>query len=253
MHMRLDRIIAVRNNKTVYRDGDRCLKVFAQTYTASQVLREAQILASVDEAGLPVPRLLSVTLWEGKWTIITEYVQGMALNRRMAENPDESLLYIADLIQVQKRIHSVRCPSLPSLADVCGNAVHCAQLPEDTKEFLYRRLAECPLTGDTVCHGELEPTNIIGNGTDYRVLDWSYATCGCSTADAACTYLLLYQSNGRDIAESYLTMYARENKISCDTVRQYLPLAAVLRYTRSNADNRAFLAPWLLKKRDSEP
>ena len=45
--MRLDRIIAVRNDKTVYRDGDRCLKVFSNAYSASQVLREAQLLASV--------------------------------------------------------------------------------------------------------------------------------------------------------------------------------------------------------------
>ena len=27
--MKLDRVIAVRNNKTIYRDGDVCVKVFA--------------------------------------------------------------------------------------------------------------------------------------------------------------------------------------------------------------------------------
>ena len=81
--MRLDRIIAVRNDKTVYRDGDRCLKVFSNTYSASQVLREAQLLASVSEVGLPVPRLLSVTIWDGKWTIVTEYVHGTAMRQRM--------------------------------------------------------------------------------------------------------------------------------------------------------------------------
>ena len=31
--MNLDRIIAVRNSKTVYRDGDRCLKVFNEDYS----------------------------------------------------------------------------------------------------------------------------------------------------------------------------------------------------------------------------
>lgn len=30
--MNLDRIIAVRNNKTVYRDGNRVLKVFNEEY-----------------------------------------------------------------------------------------------------------------------------------------------------------------------------------------------------------------------------
>ena len=43
--MNLDRIIAVRNNKTVYRDGDRCLKVFNEgiaenspTYRGGRIL-----------------------------------------------------------------------------------------------------------------------------------------------------------------------------------------------------------------------
>ena len=39
--MNLDRIIAVRNNKTVYRDGDRCLKVFNEGYSKADVLNEA--------------------------------------------------------------------------------------------------------------------------------------------------------------------------------------------------------------------
>ena len=38
--MKLDRIIAVRNNKTVYHDGDLCLKVFDNTYSKAQVLKK---------------------------------------------------------------------------------------------------------------------------------------------------------------------------------------------------------------------
>ena len=30
--MKLDRVIAVRNNKTIYRDGDKCVKVFNEDY-----------------------------------------------------------------------------------------------------------------------------------------------------------------------------------------------------------------------------
>ena len=39
--MNLDKIIAVRNEKTVYRDGDRCLKVFGAGYSKADVLSEA--------------------------------------------------------------------------------------------------------------------------------------------------------------------------------------------------------------------
>ncbi len=30
--MKLDRVIAVRNSKTIYRDGDKCIKVFNENY-----------------------------------------------------------------------------------------------------------------------------------------------------------------------------------------------------------------------------
>ena len=44
--MKLDRIIAVRNNKTVYRDGELCMKVFDATYSKADVLNEALNYAS---------------------------------------------------------------------------------------------------------------------------------------------------------------------------------------------------------------
>ena len=37
----LDRMIAVRNRKTVYRDGDKCIKVFDESYSKADILNEA--------------------------------------------------------------------------------------------------------------------------------------------------------------------------------------------------------------------
>ena len=70
--MSFDKIIAVRTDKTVYRDGDRCLKVFGEEYSKSDVLVEALNQARVEEAGLDVPEILGVTVTDGKWTIISK-------------------------------------------------------------------------------------------------------------------------------------------------------------------------------------
>ena len=64
--MSFDKIIAVRTDKTVYRDGDRCLKVFGEEYSKSDVLVEALNQARVEEAGLDVPEILGVTVTDGK-------------------------------------------------------------------------------------------------------------------------------------------------------------------------------------------
>lgn len=42
--MNPDRVIAVRTQKTVYKDGDSCVKVFGADYSAADVLSEALAL-----------------------------------------------------------------------------------------------------------------------------------------------------------------------------------------------------------------
>ena len=56
--MKLERVIAVRNNKTIYRDGDRCVKVFDDHYSKADVLNEALNQARIEETGLNIPKIL---------------------------------------------------------------------------------------------------------------------------------------------------------------------------------------------------
>ena len=55
--MKLDRVIAVRNNKTIYRDGDVCVKVFNDDYSKADVLNEALNQARIEETGLNIPKV----------------------------------------------------------------------------------------------------------------------------------------------------------------------------------------------------
>jgi hypothetical protein len=54
--MNLDRVIAVRTNKTVYRDGDLAIKVFDEDYSKANILNEALNQARVEESDLTSPR-----------------------------------------------------------------------------------------------------------------------------------------------------------------------------------------------------
>ena len=55
--MTFDRVIAVRNAKTVYRNGEICIKVFNEGYKKSDVVNEALNHVRIEEnrrADLPV-------------------------------------------------------------------------------------------------------------------------------------------------------------------------------------------------------
>ena len=68
--MSFDRVIAVRNNKTVYRDGDRCIKVFDESYAKSDILNEALNQARIEEIGQQIAARVEVS--EVKFTSADE-------------------------------------------------------------------------------------------------------------------------------------------------------------------------------------
>ena len=70
--MNSDQIVAVRASKTVYRDGDRCVKVFNSNYTKADVLNEALNQARIEETGLNIPEILEVAKIDGKWYYFKE-------------------------------------------------------------------------------------------------------------------------------------------------------------------------------------
>ena len=212
MIMSLDRIIAVRNNKTVYRDGDKALKVFDQTYLKSDVLNEALNQARVEETGLRIPKILGVTMTDGKWTIISEYIKGKTLSDLMSENPEKKEEYLNLFVDLQLEMHSKTCPGLNKLKDKMNRKISQTDLSATARYDLHTRLESMP-KHNKVCHGDFNPSNIIisEDGTPY-ILDWSHATQGNASADAARTYLLFWLDGNIEGAKRYLELFCPLDK-----------------------------------------
>ena len=135
--MKLDRVIAVRNNKTIYRDGDRCIKVFSEEYSKADVLNEALNQARIEETGLRIPRVLEVTMIDGKWAIVSEYIKGKTLAQLMEENPEEKEMYIRLLVDLQLEVHSKVCPLLNKLKDKMNRKIAQTDLDATTRYDLH--------------------------------------------------------------------------------------------------------------------
>ena len=158
--MNLDRIIAVRNNKTVYRDGDLCMKVFDASYSKADVLSEALNQARVEETGLNIPKVHEVTLMDGKWTIVTDYIKGKTLSQLMLENPEKKDEYLEFFVNLQIEVQSKRCPLLTKLRDKMSRKISQTDFDATTRYELYTRLDDMP-KHSKLCHGDFNPSNII--------------------------------------------------------------------------------------------
>ena len=243
--MNLDRIIAVRTDKTVYRDGDRCLKVFSEDFSKADVLNEALNQARIEETGLNIPKILEVTVIDGKWTIVSEFIKGKTLSRLMEENPDKKDEYLSLFVDLQLQMHSKTCKGLTKLKDKMNRKISETDLSATVRYDLHTRLEAMP-KHNKVCHGDFNPTNIIitDDGTPY-ILDWSHATQGNASADVARTYLLFWLNGDIDGAKKYLDMFCERSNTAKQYVQKWMPIVAASQTVKGNEAEREFLHSWI--------
>ena len=243
--MNLDRIIAVRNNKTVYRDGDKALKVFDKSYSKADILNEALNQARVEETGLNIPKILEVTMTEGKWTIVSEYIKGKTLAQLISEEPDKKDEYLEMFVDLQLSMHEKTCAGLNKLKDKMNRKISETDLSATVRYDLHTRLEGMP-KHNKVCHGDFNPSNIIvtADGTPY-ILDWSHATQGNASADAARTYLLFWLSGDIDGAERYLELFCEKSNTAKQYVQKWMPIVAASQTVKGNEKEKEFLHTWI--------
>ncbi len=243
--MNLDNIIAKRIGKTVYRDGDKCIKVFDENYSKAGILNEALNQARIEETNLNIPKILEITKVNGKWAIIEEFIEGKSLADLMAEDPDNFNKYLEQFVDVQMLIHSQKAPLLTKLKDKMNRKISDADLDATTRYELHTRLEGMP-KHNKVCHGDFDPSNVIisPDGTPY-IIDWAHATQGNASADVARTYLLFCLSGEEDKAKKYMEIFCKKSDTARQYIEKWLPIVAASQSVKGNAHEREFLLSWV--------
>ena len=243
--MKLDRIIAVRNNKTVYRDGELCMKVFDTNYSKADVLNEALNQARVEETGLNIPKIHEVTVIDGKWTIVSDYIKGKTLQQLMDEHPEKKDEYLNLFVDLQLEMHSKSCPLLTKLRDKMNRKISQTDFDATTRYELHSRLDAMP-KHNKLCHGDFNPSNIIitDDGIPY-IIDWSHATQGNASADVARTYLLFWLNGDIEGAKKYLELFCRKSNTARQYVQKWMPIVAASQSVKGNEKEREFLHGWV--------
>lgn len=246
MSLNLDRVIAVRSSKIVYRDGDKAVKVFDKEYKKADVLNEALNQARIEETGLNIPKVQEVSVVEdGKWAIVTDYIEGKTLSRLMEENPEKYDEYMELFVDLQIKVHSMKCPLLTKLKDKMNRKITEADLDATTRYELHTRLEGMP-KHNKVCHGDFRPSNIIiaNDGIPY-IIDWSHATQGNASADVARTYLLFWLKGDMKGADKYLNLFCKKSDTAKQYIQKWLPIVAASQSVKGNPQEREFLLSWV--------
>lgn len=219
-------VIAQGSNKRIYRDGDRCIKVFGEGYSKADVLAEALNQAEIEGTDIKVPTVSQVTTFDGEWAIVSEYIDGKALSELMQYDPENKEKYIEKLIDVQLEMQSRTCRSLGKLKDRMNNLILKSDLDATMRYDLHSKLDDMP-NHHKVCHGNFTPSQVIikDDGTAY-VVGWANATQGNASADAATTYLHFKISGDDEGAKKYLDLFCEKSDIARRYVLKWMPVVA---------------------------
>lgn len=237
--------IKEREHKKIYRDGDKLVKEFDDSFTKAEVLNEALNNARVEETGLKIPKLLNVSKTESGWAITREYIEGKTLSQLMTENPDKEDEYLEKFVDLQLEIHSKKAPHLNKIKDKMHAKISASSYEATTRYDLHNRL-EGMKKHTKVLHGDFCPSNIVVTPDgEYYVIDWAHATQGNASADAARTYLVFCLQDKKDLAEKYLALFCKKADIPKQLVWQWMPIVACSQSVKNIAEEKTLLDSWV--------
>jgi aminoglycoside phosphotransferase (APT) family kinase protein len=235
-----------RPNKTIYREDGKVYKVMGPEYPASDVFNEALNLAAAGETEIKTPKILEVTKVDGKWAIVWEYVEGATLLELMKQEPARFDEYLNRFVDIQLEMHRYSATRLPALIDKMHRKIRASGLDATIRYELHTRLDSMPRHAK-LCHGDFTPSNIvITKDNEACIIDWSHASQGNASADAAQTWLSFsfYQDlfpGSAGIAEKYLSLFCKKSDTARQYVEKWISIVSASRLVKGRPEEREFL------------
>lgn len=249
----MKKYLAKSKTKSVYVENGMATKVFAKSYNKSDVLYEALNTARVEDAGVKIPKLISVSVEDGKWSITSEYASGVTLSELIDKFPDKTEEYVQKMVDFQVDFQKKTNPLLIKLYDKMSRQIDGLETIDSSVKYdLHTRLA-CMKKHHKLCHGDYCPDNIIVNADkngkikDITAIDWVHATQGNASADIANTFLLLKLQYGEksNIPDMYIDKFCEATGTKKSYVNEWLPIVAAARLAKKKPEEKELLEKWI--------
>lgn len=245
--MILKNLIAEGTVADVYEQDGKAIKVFHEPHSKTKALREALTQARVEEFefDFSVPSILSIDVFDGKWAIVMELVEGETLAELMEKNPGKTEDYLKMMAEIQNEINHIQVPTFHEYRNRLRRQVSELASVDDITKYDLLSYLDSAKRHVKLCHGNLEPSNVMISGNKVYVLNWVNATRGNASADAANTFVLLSLHHGKELANKYVELFSAESGISKQNIQSWIPIVAAARLTLGIAEERELLTRWI--------
>ena len=170
------------------------LKLFTAAFPSSLIDREIAGTRAANAAGIPSPRLEDVITVAGRRGLVLERLRGRSMLTVLGSEPTHVAHYAVVFAELQSRIQGVHTADLPPQREDLARRIARAGVVAHVKGDALATIEQLP-DGDSLCHCDLHPDNVLLTDHEAYVIDWSFAACGAPASDAARTALLLRIAN----------------------------------------------------------
>ena len=191
-----DQPIAVGRTAEIYAWGEgRILKLLRPGFPRTLIQQEEAVTRVICQAGIAAPKIYAVTEVNERPGIVYERIDGPSLLGMMERSPLRLREHAALLARLHASVHAHTYSPAPQDAprqkQILAEQIQAAAvLPAAARRAVLDLLAGLP-DGDTLCHNDFHPLNVLIGSSGAVIIDWESASLGSPCADAARTILTM--------------------------------------------------------------
>jgi tRNA A-37 threonylcarbamoyl transferase component Bud32 len=193
--MEKGQLIARGRTAEVYLWGDDCiLKLFYHWVPDSWIAVEEVLSRKIANTDLPVPACYGLVEDGERKGILFQRLNGRTYLNIISKQMFSLTKYARQMAQIHMQILEHHDATLPSLKERLQTSISESKvLSGELRTFCLQILNELP-DGDSICHFDFHPDQIMQTENGYYIIDWSAACRGNPCADIARTSYLLTMS-----------------------------------------------------------
>lgn len=238
--MELSKVIGTGNTATVYDwEEGKVLKLFKQGYPEEAVEQEYRNAMAINHSNFLKPKAYNIISYDNRKGIIYDKIVGESLLDWVLRTSDLPGCAII-MAELHKAIGQNKISDVPNYKEFLKHHLSNTLLSIDQQNEINQRIEQLP-EGDTLCHGDFHPGNILILDGKAYVIDFMNICHGDFLYDVARTvYLVEYTPVAAEVSDSEKEMilffkksltdlYLNEMNVTREMIQDYLSIISIMR------------------------